>query len=135
MLAAMAARIPAALAIVAVAVLISLLTLGTVAPDPYKVEVQLERFAPLTTAVPAGTLAGYISDLPITTTGGEAALASAQYSIAPILLDASSKPHDSVIGNFARPQDVDAAGRAKSLQMVKHFGNGVVLYRAAPTSR
>jgi hypothetical protein len=93
-------------------------------PDPYKLIDQERRFAPVKEIVPPNTRVGYVSDLATDVT----LLLTAQYALAPRLIVKDSSA-GWVIGNFTRPQDFEAFGRARGLILVKEFPDGVVLYR------
>ena len=80
-----------------------------------------QRFAALKVALPARGVVGYI--------GESSALARgdyylAEYALAPLVVDDSTN-HRIVIGNFPSLGSVPFA--AKNLQLVKDFGNGVLL--------
>jgi hypothetical protein len=82
-------------------------------------------------AMPADAAIGYISDLsPAEHTGGMA-LHAVQYALAPRLIaDLAQYPAaEWVIGYFHRPADFAALGSARGLDVVRDFGNGVVVYR------
>jgi hypothetical protein len=98
--------------------------------DPYMVGMQAERLAGVQAAVPPGAILGYVTDLDGGSTAAQAIFNSAQYTLAPRLLAPGVK-REWVLGNFARPADFDAFGRSRGLQMVRDFGNGVVLYKGA----
>ena len=101
--------------------------------DPFRVGVQVERFRPLTAAVPPGSVLGYITDMPRTTQGGASAFRTAQYALAPrLLVDVQGKQSwDLAVGNFSRPRDYTAAGKPYGLLVVQDFGNGAVLFKRA----
>ena len=80
-----------------------------------------QRFAALKVALPSRGVVGYI--------GESSALARgdyylAEYALAPLVVDDSTN-HRIVIGNFPSLGSVPFA--AKNLQLVKDFGNGVLL--------
>ena len=128
----MPVRIWIALVALCLAVLGSTLDLPSPQPDAYKVDDQMERFRPLIADMPRVASAGYISDLPLTSTGGSAAFFTAQYAIAPVLIeDESKKQHEWAVGNFSKPVDFAALGRPLGLTVFKDFGNGVILFRRA----
>jgi hypothetical protein len=80
-----------------------------------------QRFAALKTALPAHGVIGYIGE------SGAAGLADyylAQYALAPRILERSTD-HALVVGNFAA---APAALPLSQLQLVKDFGNGVLLF-------
>ncbi len=92
--------------------------------DPYKLIDQERRFAPVKELVPPDALVGYVSDLDNDPT----LVLTAQYTLAPRLI-VKNPSSGWVIGNFTRPQDFEAFGRARGLTLVKEFPDGVVLYR------
>jgi hypothetical protein len=94
--------------------------------DPYKLVDQERRFAPIRDIVPPSALVGYVSDLATDPT----LVLTAQYALAPRLI-VKNPSSGWVIGNFARPQDFEAFGRARGLTLVKEFPDGVVLFRRA----
>jgi hypothetical protein len=51
------------------------------------------------------------------------------YALAPRLVTRSADSHEWVVGNFSHPLDYVAAGAAHRLELVKDFGNGIVLFR------
>jgi len=93
-------------------------------PDPYKLIDQQRRFAPVNEIVPPNALVGYVSDRPTDYT----LTLTAQYALAPRLL-VPNPTSNWVVGNFTRPQDFVAFGRARGLILMKEFPDGVVLFR------
>ena len=117
--------------IVCLAVLGSTLDLTPPPPDPYKVEQQVDRLRAFRAELPHVPAIGYVSDLPVATTAGSAALNAAQFALAPILLEDGSKTqHEWTLGNCSKQQDYAAAGKPLHLVIVKDFGNGVILFRS-----
>jgi hypothetical protein len=51
------------------------------------------------------------------------------YALAPRLMTRSADGPEWVVGNFSHPLDYAAAGRQHQLELVKDFGNGIVLFR------
>jgi hypothetical protein len=98
--------------------------LNKVQRDPYQIANQEKRFEALKRELPTGELVGYVSDL----APDPAIILSAQYVLAPLLF-VNLPPHGWVIGNFSRPTDYAAFGRARGLTVVKEFPSGVILYR------
>lgn len=92
--------------------------------DLYKVSDQQIRFAPVKEIVPPDAEVGYVSDV----APDPALVLTAQYALAPRLI--VRKPSSAwVIGNFSKPQDFDAFGRARGLTLEKVFPRGVVVFR------
>jgi hypothetical protein len=101
--------------------------------DPYRVNVQSQRFGQAGELLPARGVVGYVSDMEFTSTAGLAAFLTAQYTLAPraLVAAASAQRPEWVVGNFAHPQDYAATGSPLGLQVVRDFGEGVVVYRRA----
>ena len=97
-------------------------------PDPYRIADQAARFAELRAAVPANAILGYLTDVPAADTLATAMFLSAQYDLAPRILQKSATLH-LVLGNFTKPADFAAVGRGHGLRLERDFGNGVVLFR------
>lgn len=99
-------------------------------PDPYMIGAQMARYEQLQTALPRDAVMGYVSDLPPADSRSTVLFLGAQYALAPrILVDDDRQQW--VLGNFAAPADFAAVGAGRGLQMVRDFGNGVILYRRA----
>jgi hypothetical protein len=99
-------------------------------PDPWSIEIAVERFSGATTRLPAHSAVGYISDLPVTDTAGTLAFLSAQYALAPRFLDPLMRTSpEQAVGNFSVPTDYRAAGAKAGYTLESDLGNGVVLYR------
>jgi hypothetical protein len=96
--------------------------------DPYMVAAQPERFSGLKRVVSEDAVLGYLSDAEPGSTIAGAIFESAQYALAPRLLQMSTE-REWVLGNFTRPADFQAVGARYSLHLERDFGNGVVLYR------
>lgn len=79
-----------------------------------------QRFAALKAALPQQGIVGYIGD-----SNSPANYYLAQYALAPLVLD-NSLNHPLLVGNFSTspPQNLTCA----QLQLLKDFGNGVLLY-------
>lgn len=91
-------------------------------PGPYTDTVRPasdERFAALKAALPPQGIVGYVGD-----SESPADYYLTQYALAPLIVDHSSS-HPLVIGNFSKSP---AAGWKGNLQLVKDFGNGVILF-------
>jgi hypothetical protein len=81
-----------------------------------------QRFPALKAALPQRGVVGYIGE---SGNSGTADYYLTQYALAPLLIENSTN-HDFVIGNFpASPP----ARFPQNLQLVKDFGNGVLLFR------
>ncbi len=96
--------------------------------DPYMISAQFTRLAGVAAAVPESATLGYLTDAAAGSVTASAMRTAAQYVLAPRLL-ADGTGHDWVLGNFTRPADFAALGRAQGLRVRQDFGNGVVLYR------
>lgn len=81
-----------------------------------------QRFSALKAALPRGGVVGYVGE---SGNSGTADYYLAQYALAPLVLDHSSN-HPLVIGNFTAVSK--ATGFADNLQLLKDFGNGVLLF-------
>ena len=102
--------------------------------DPFQVQAQPERFRGVLDALPPSAVAGYITDLKPTDRSAQIIFRTAQYALAPRLLQPGTA-QEWVIGNFSKAGDFRAIGAGSGLQVVQDYGNGVVLYRrgvAAP---
>lgn len=94
--------------------------------DPLQMSMQEKRFEAVKHELPPGTVVGYVSDLP----ASSGIILSAQYALVPVILG-DGMAHEFVIGNFSKPQDFAAFGRARNLTLVRDFGDGVTLFRNA----
>lgn len=97
--------------------------------DRYGIAMAIRRFQPVLEKLPAGPV-GYITDVDVKSTAGQTAFMAAQYAVAPAML---AIPTDTVkpqfaIGNFSRPQDFEAVGRAAGYRMLHDYGTGVILF-------
>ena len=97
--------------------------------DPYMVNAQPERLREAIPYLPEHAALGYLSDLSFDAVNGSAAYFSVMYALAPRLLTRSADSHEWVVGNFSHPLDYASAGTAHHLDLVKDFGNGIVLFR------
>ena len=93
------------------------------------IDAQPERLRDAMAYLPEGAQVGYLSDLSFDATGGTAAHFGVMNALAPRLVTRSADNHEWVVGNFSHPLDYAAAGREHHLQMVRDFGNGIVLFR------
>jgi hypothetical protein len=98
--------------------------------DPYLIAAQSVRLQSFSDAVAPNAILGYLTDAEPGSAADDTLFRTAQYTLAPRLLQ--KKPSDSqqVLGNFTRPADFAAIGRQYGLNLERDFGNGVVLYRA-----
>lgn len=108
---------------------------GSSLRDPYMVNLQPARLAGVIDAIPSTAIVGYLSDLhdraENTSAAALAMFNSARYALAPRLL-VEGTDRDWVLGNFTKPEDYSAIGRDHGLNVVRDFGNGVVLFRRVP---
>jgi len=102
-------------------------------PDPYRVEFQVARVAPVREALSPQDRLGYLSDLPFSDVRGSAMFFAAQYGVAPHSLRLNFKPGevDFVLGYFSAMPDLGKVQAEHSLQLVREFGPGVALFRKA----
>ena len=101
-------------------------------PDAYGVERAQARFAPLNARVEASAELGYFTDLDAPQPAYAAALLAARYAVAPrvlIVVDGSTGRPEWAAGNFSKPVDFAAAGKARGYEMIADLGNGLVLFR------
>jgi hypothetical protein len=98
--------------------------------DPYLVSAQKARFAGMLAVVPENAVLGYLTDEAPGSLAESTMFLTAQYTLAPRLLDRGAAP-EWVLGNFRRRADFAAIGQAHSLLLQQDFGDGVVLYRRA----
>jgi hypothetical protein len=106
-------------------------------PDSFTVDRSLTRFAAIKAQLPEHAMVGYLTDLEPGSINNSTTFRAAQYALAPVLL-ASPDPRlkmEWAVGNFSRPQDFAAVGAARGFELVKDFGQGVVLYRAGKAGR
>lgn len=98
--------------------------------DPYGIGNAIQRFQPVAGKLPSGPV-GYLTDVSPATQAGQAAFMAAQYALAPAMLviPTGAVAPAWAVGNFARPQDFAAIGRAAGYRMVGDYGNGVVLFQ------
>jgi hypothetical protein len=98
--------------------------------DLYRVNEQPDRLAGIAAAVPSDAVMGYVTDLAPGSDGYKATFQSARYALAPRILYPDGQAQW-ILGNFSRPADFAAMGRAKGLELVQDFGHGAVLFRRA----
>jgi hypothetical protein len=99
--------------------------------DPYQIAAQVSRLAGVAAAVPDSAVLGYTTDLEPGSVGALTIFNAAQYALAPRLI-LQDTAQARVLGNFARPADYAAIGRAHGLLLERDFQNGVVLFRKDP---
>jgi hypothetical protein len=97
-------------------------------PDAWRVQAQVARFAAFRSAVPENAILGYFSNAQPGSALDQQMRLSAQYVLAPRLLETETGP-ELVLGNLTGSPDRVALGRARGLRVERDFGNGVVLYR------
>jgi len=97
--------------------------------DPYMIQAQPERLREASRYLPDKAVIGYLSDLPLDAVSGQAARFGIMYALAPRLVTVSADSQDWVVGNFSHPLDYAAVGGAHQLDLVRDFGNGIVLFR------
>jgi hypothetical protein len=97
--------------------------------DPYMINAQPARLRDAITYLPANAELGYLSDISFEVANGSAAYFGVMYALAPRLVTRSADSHEWVVGNFSHPLDYAAAGAAHRLEVVRDFGNGIVLFR------
>jgi hypothetical protein len=97
--------------------------------DPYMIQAQPQRLREAVGYLPDKAVIGYLSDLPFDAVPGQSAYFGIMYALAPRLVTRSAEGHEWVVGNFSRPVDYAAAGGEHHLELVKDFGNGIVLFR------
>lgn len=105
--------------------------LAAQAGDVYRIDAQVARFGPLAARISGTRVLGYFSDREKGSVAAQAALSSAQYSLAPALLvlDANHKEAVYWVGDFSTPGNYADIGAARGLQIVGDLGNGVILYQ------
>jgi hypothetical protein len=97
--------------------------------DPYLINAQPERLREAIPYLPEHAEVGYLSDVSFEAVNGSVAYFGVMYALAPRLVTRSADSHEWVVGNFSHPLDYAAAGAAHHLELVKDFGNGIVLFR------
>jgi hypothetical protein len=105
---------------------------GRAYQDPYMINAQPQRLHEAIRLLPDHSTVGYLSDISFADTPGQAAYFGVAYALAPRLVVRSADGPEWVIGNFSHPLDYAAAGAAHSLELVRDFGNGVVVFRRRP---
>jgi hypothetical protein len=96
-------------------------------PDRF-IAPQMERLSGLVTTLPESAVVGYVTDAPAGSAADSAMFLSAQYVLAPRLLDRKSNKNP-VVGNFLRPGGIAGFAESRKLRIERDFGNGVVLFQ------
>ncbi len=102
--------------------------------DRFAVQIQPSRFRGVVETVPASAVIGYITDLDPKSTSATVIFRTAQYALAPRLLQLGSA-QEWVIGNFSQSGDFQAIGAAQGLRLIRDYNNGVVLYHRGAIPR
>ena len=98
------------------------------AQDAYAVGYALDRFGSLAGALPPGTAVGYLTDIPAEVPERATFFSTTRYAVAPLLLqDLTGLPL--VVGDFKRPEDVQAIVARQGLSVERDLGNGAYLLR------
>ena len=97
--------------------------------DPYMINAQPERLREAIPYLANQSEVGYLSDISFEVANGSAAYFGVMYALAPRLVTRSADRQEWVVGNFSQPLDYAAAGASHHLELVKDFGNGIVLFR------
>ena len=84
----------------------------------------LSRFDALKQILPPCGVVGYTSDDPLNAKG----FSLTQYAVMPVIVDQTAD-HALVIGNFRSPQIHSALHTEHRLELLKDFGNGVMLFK------
>jgi len=99
-------------------------------PDAYRIGGQQERWREVGQLLPQGCVVGYLSDVPFEDVRGSAAFFGAQYALAPRLL-VDLKPGREVrwvVGDFAKPADLQKIQAEYRLRLVRDFGGSLALF-------
>lgn len=101
------------------------------AGDAYRIGAQVGRFAQAAERTRGETKIGYFNDREKGSRGDQAALAAAQFAMAPKLLVADENRRDVKywVGDFTAPREFARIGEVKNLELIGDLGGGVVLYR------
>jgi hypothetical protein len=97
--------------------------------DPYMINAQPDRLRDAVSYLPDRAVVGYLSDLDLGAVAGQSAYFGVMYALAPRLVTRSADDPQWVVGNFSHPLDYAAAGAPHRLDVVKDFGNGIVLFK------
>jgi hypothetical protein len=102
---------------------VRLVVIGRQAKDSNEVARRSDqRFGALKASLPARGVVGYVGE------SGAAAVGDyylAEYALAPLIVDHSPN-HEWVVGNF--PEGSPPTAPEQDLQLIKDFGNGVLLF-------
>jgi hypothetical protein len=99
--------------------------------DAYRIGDQVRRFAGVAARTQRESGIGYFNDREKGSNGAQAALASAQFALAPKVLVADENRRDIKywVGDFTAPREFARIGEVMNLEMMADLGSGVVLYR------
>ena len=89
-----------------------------------KISIYLNRFLALKQELPPCGVVGYLSDNPLTSKE----FSLAQYALMPVIVDQTTG-HPLVIGNFRSPTIDSTLVSEHGLELLKDFGNGVMLFK------
>lgn len=97
----------------------------------FRIHAVVERFAEIPRRTAKAPRIGYFNDRTPNSDVQQAALASAQFALAPqiLVLDENRKDVEFWVGDFNAPRDFAGIGDVQSLDLVADLGQGVVLYR------
>ena len=100
-------------------------------PDPMGLGDQESRLAGVRAELPAPSVLGYISDIPLDQAGGSGLFFQTMYTLAPHLVvpDSARFKPELVLGNFSVRPDLDKLERERGLRLLKDYGRGVRLFR------
>jgi hypothetical protein len=97
--------------------------------DQFLISSQAATYAPMVGHLNGPV--GYITDAQPGTEADASLFLSAQYLMAPVLL-VKGENSGFVIGNFGKPADFEAIGRARGLRVAHDYGDGLILYQRLP---
>ena len=95
---------------------------------PTVINAQPERLREAIPYLPEHAEVGYLSDRSFEAASGSAAYFGVMYALAPRLVTRSADSHEWVVGNFSHPLDLRCRRRCAPPELVKDFGNGIVLF-------
>jgi hypothetical protein len=96
--------------------------------DPYLVKVQNDRLGVVRDIIPADAVVGYITDMEPNSIQWNAAFNSAQYELAPRILEVGVN-REWLLANFAGKGDFPAFAQANGFRVERDLGNGVAVMR------
>ncbi|MBE0658881.1 MAG: hypothetical protein IH602_14405 [Bryobacteraceae bacterium] len=99
--------------------------------DAQQIGSLVERFAGIPRLTGNAPRIGYFNDRTPGSVAQQAALASAQFALAPqiLVLDENRNDLEYWVGDFNAPRDFAGIGKVQGLELVADLGRGVVLYR------